>query len=574
MDKYQHQRFLLVSSGVTCGIFKCEAYGNTVTVLLSAEADFALISFGCSSETHLTRFVPSKFRTIVKETLLFRNSVSHLRPYCVPVYFGSDLYCDEKVTEWKLSDLAIQPSGQWKKFMSSDGTCCISVCPFQRRVRYSGPVLYHPENITGRDDYKDTYVTVQNIYYPIQRCPSDVKELLQLLQRNTECTADSEEPSTSGRKTRHVITNHIRSNPCGARHSTSALTDFQRLSEELHLLSDPEYFPTCDLVVVERIDNMIYTYSGACGGLLSDPYKEVEVEAWIDYHDWSKNDWVSAQMISLRHCYVRYECIHPHSTSVTENTLHLSVFEAPVEVTEDITGSKAPLQRMLLLRKHVVHLENLRTHICGLHPILTGCVDKFRLPLGLYRLPAAPPSFSTTRPSPVAGYTSPLLPRSVCPVSYSSTGDPRSAPRPLVVATHRTASGDCLTLLADGRVRGVFPSERTVVEYIPGAEVVRAVLPDGNEVSLSISSVINAAIDRSHVHNHSPRCSQPFSDPADIIANNVLSMLSFRRHSQLPEHLRGQLCAKEKQISIAVVISQYQNAHYLSKTKNSIGTPT
>jgi hypothetical protein len=152
------ERYLLLSSGASCAI-----HPSNLCIFLNSEGDFVHICQETFNETHLTQYVPIAYESFVSQLIAFRNRYSLLPP----VYI--DRLCRKKshpdvpfFVEPCRWDMSLSDD---KNFSSSNSSTHVSICPFDKLIKYRGPLC-----VSNRDCSEGMYTVIESIF-PIRRCP-------------------------------------------------------------------------------------------------------------------------------------------------------------------------------------------------------------------------------------------------------------------------------------------------------------------------------------------------------------------------------------------------------------------
>jgi hypothetical protein len=429
------ERLLLLDGGITIGIFAPTTPSSKLAILLSCDCNFVQIFQGLTSRTYLSRYVPKLYQQHVSVLLTFRNTFNHETPYFVENFHGKELFTSELSCSWKGSQ-PLSSNSLWTTMWSTNKRSAISLCPFHRRISYSGQVLFQP------DSSCEIFSAHYSSHFPLYRCPLEVSNLFKTL-----CKISSDEiglkPRLAPILNHTVVTNTLRSSVCGAHLDTTSQSMFNLISEELLLLHEDSYFPTCGVVLVESLDNVIYTFTRA-GDSPHLEDGEVEVEAWLDKPhlvDVKQSDCPPPELLILKGSIVRYF----YSAQSPPLDTHISVLSLPLE------SSESPL---LHRRLEVAHLIDYRNHlfsrkerhsILELDMIIRKCQES---QLGLIFNPFPPP-----------------------PCGLNTSEREGNVPVGGIIEQCRLAGGGCLSLVSDGRVRAVFPAHGMIYEYFPLLQV-------------------------------------------------------------------------------------------------------
>lgn len=155
------ERFLLLSSGVCCGL-----YARQLCIVLNSEGDFVQISHGIHKTTHLTQYVPVAYEHNVLQLIIFRNRYSLMSPVyidrlCKRFYGSSGIGISHSAQPCRWN-LGIREE---RSFSSTNLSSHVSICQFNKLVVYRGPLYCHNQSCAG-----DYWPLIEAVF-PIKRCP-------------------------------------------------------------------------------------------------------------------------------------------------------------------------------------------------------------------------------------------------------------------------------------------------------------------------------------------------------------------------------------------------------------------
>jgi hypothetical protein len=257
----------------------------------------------------------------------------------------------------------------------------------------------------------------------------------------------------------YVLTRVLSSSSQGFGDVHSAVAMFSDLSNDVHRLTNHTLFPTSQMVLLEYYNGFVYTRSDDCA---ISGRSSVAVEMWRDnpYSNikGSCDDDLPREHFSLRGNMV-YLCSIDNDSIIKEHRFHLSVFESCVCHGKNhgkLIGEAhdiMPIETAMKYSGEILHLVALRDHICTSNQGRDGMHFKC---------------------NPSRGWSlvwHPNIPQSTPPWRQIVLSRRRQCDDSLIVNACRSADGDCISLLSNGAVRGVFPSSRIILKLESRADV-------------------------------------------------------------------------------------------------------
>ena len=423
------ERYLLFASGVACGIFPTDA----IFIILSSDGEFVNITRKSGDAAiHMTQFTPRPCVVHVTKVLKFRNRYSHMPP----CYFSESLSSEyahvsisQQACRWNLCKIGTT------SFSSVNSPTMLTLCPYGRLVMYRGPVRHARSGGMSSVEADTVSCPIVESVFPVNRCPVELTGLLNIL-----C---SESTSQCGR---FVLTNFLSagSHDCDSPHR--AVGEFHAVGQDLSRLADPCMYPTADVVVVEHMHGTTYSYSGA--NAADGALHTICVEMWPDEVMSDEPCGVRPEFMSLRNDLLCVQSLSEHDGGVNSFSLHVSLFDC--ESTGNALGG--PVTKVMCakaVRGHALRLVGLRDHIKNsFHGVKGVCTNS-----------------DTTREWK-------LIYGHAVKSSHGADAPKRRPPAgTAILNSHRSENGDCLTLLANGTIRGVFPSSRIILQLDPTSNV-------------------------------------------------------------------------------------------------------
>lgn len=369
------ERLLLLSDGSACGIFPSHSQKEYMCIVLSPGGDLVLLrdSQAPVSTTHLTRYVPRRYKQVVGTVLEFRNAHSST-PYCCTYFHGDKIHMGTPETLWPQTSI----SGDNIRVRSDRGDCEVHLCGSKRRVFLKIPVLFPGEFVDRRASQFDIPRATSVIFsWPICRAPSDVLQLI--------CaTVDAPRPTNEAesKEIDYIVSRHPYTSRAGTRVDVAA-DIFRELDAELPVLLDATVYPAMHAVVTERLDGVLYLYSGQADDV--NVLKSTLLSRWYDNDmlscdTWGVEAWVQGPDRSLQGVLsLSGQVLSYHTAEVTggerhNRNVHVSVLGAISALAYDhesdrgvsstlggidwIVSHRAAATRLVLLQEHLVPYMN------------------------------------------------------------------------------------------------------------------------------------------------------------------------------------------------------------------------
>jgi hypothetical protein len=514
------ERMCLLASGATLGIFCCDGSVPLVFIILSSSGDFVHIASQTCAEIHLTKCCPSQYLDQVLQTLHFKNTYDVRSSYVCFRFHGRS------------------PRGDRSKAQQLR-------CPFNERLSCMVPVTSHQEAPCGLASIDEQYcVYLQKIF--------SLKQFHQPLSPASSTTSESDSMASSASvesNTRYQLPVSS-SSSIDLNGSTEVLTLYEDLAEEFSLMRCPDYFPSAHVPLIESLNGIVYAN---CCQENNERCISQEFQIWFDLSVDSEGEpWrARAEVISLRQDIVRHQIReelddHTALTSKEEQSVEkahggvesldhsysLCVLQLDYQPQQEMGPGPSVLRR----KAEIAHLLRLRDHTYRLWRVQSLCSSIPRSTPARARggLPATVIHFERSE--------------------YDKSG---------------------LYLLSDGRVRGSFPRDNLLFEYLPETRALRVTLPDGRERLFSVDSLLRFRDERELM---APLRGDRGEDGGretllSLVTRRMLQLLSFRRralHSSTdPRPCVGSL-QESREIEIGVTVSQYRNRKFLSEVASRL----
>jgi hypothetical protein len=519
------ERLCLLANGLTLGIFFDDSL-PLVFVILSSKGDFVHISSETCAEIHLTKCCPSRYLREVLQTLHFKNTYDIHSSYACPRFHGQALRTHPLVSN--------------EQFL----------CPFRERISFEVPVTYHQEAPCGLSSFREVYcVHLQKVF--------SLRSSHQLPFRASSTASESGSMTSSFSSSSSVRRNFQFQLPdcpssISSLHlngSAEVLALYEDLVEEFSLMRSPDYFPSSHVPLIESLNRVLYVN---CCREHSERGVCHEFQIWFDLPvNWEGKPWQPrAELIALRQDIVRHhirEERDDHTTLTSQedqsceegrgviqrvdHSYSLSVLELDDQLGQDGRESGPSV---LKRKPEIAHLLRLRDHTNRLWRVESPhSVGPQHRPCHVRPLPAIVIQFER--------------------FEYDKSG---------------------LYLLSDGRVRGVFPRDNLLLDYLPETRALRTTLPDGREEMYSVDSLLRFRDERELMATG--REVSLRETLLSLVTRRMLQLLSFRRraiHSSCSSTTtdstsRTSTVRESRQTEIEVTVSQYRNRKFLSEVSS------